>query len=327
MSQYRHALPQMGKQLFLTDAGLETDMIFHHGFELPAFAAHTLLESEAGRAALIRYFSSFLDLARKHQTGFMLDCVTWRAQGSFAGELNTDETQLWRTNHTAVAFAKTLRDVAPKSDQPIVLNGVIGPCGDAYAPGSVLTAAEAEDYHGQQIGWLAETQVDCVTAMTYTDADEAIGVVRAAKAVKLPVAVSFTVETDGCLPSGQSLRDAIAQVDDATGKAASYFMINCAHPDHFTQILDDADWTRRLKGLRCNASRCSHAELDECETLDDGDPLELAGLYKQLLQRLPWINIVGGCCGTDLRHMATIAGSLTRADAVTSRQQHVAVAR
>ena len=192
-----------------------------------------------------------------------------------------------------------------------MINGLVGPRGDAYAPDEEIAAAEAERYHSQQLGWLAETEVDMVTALTFTQSDEAIGVVRAAESLGLPVVVSFTVETDGRLPTGQPLGDAITGVDEATGAAAAYYMVNCAHPDHFARQLADAEWARRIRGIRCNASRMSHAELDECEVLDDGDPIELAGNYRQLKDSLPWLNVFGGCCGSDLRHVTEIARSLT----------------
>ena len=145
-----------------------------------------------------------------------------------------------------------------------------------------------------------------VTALTFTQSDEAIGFVRAAKSVGLPVVISFTVETDGSLPTGQPLNDAIEEVDDATDNAAAYFMVNCAHPDHFFDVLNDSAWARRIRGLRCNASRLSHAELDECEVLNDGDPVEFANQYKSIMATMPWLNVFGGCCGSDLRHVAQI---------------------
>ena len=159
-------------------------------------------------------------------------------------------------------------------------------------------------------GWLANTEVDMVTATTFTQSDEAIGFVRAAEAAGLPVVVSFTVETNGCLPTGQPLGEAISMVDLATDSAAAYFMVNCAHPDHFFNEFDGLEWTRRIRGLRCNASRLSHAELDECEVLDDGDPEELAAQFKSLSTKMPWINVFGGCCGSDLRHVTKIVETL-----------------
>ena len=152
-----------------------------------------------------------------------------------------------------------------------------------------------------------------VTALTFIQSEEAIGAVRAAESLGLPIVVSFTVETDGRLPTGQSLGEAIVSVDEATSAAAAYFMVNCAHPDHFGDDLADTHWARRIRGLRCNASRMSHAELDECEVLDDGDPAELAASYAALTATLPWLNVFGGCCGSDLRHVTEIARSVAAA--------------
>ncbi len=310
MSIWRSGLPQLGGDFFLTDAGLESDLIFNHGIDIPAFAAHTLLAQEGGRAALTDYFSGFLALARDQDAGFVLDTVTWRANTHWVDELGTDEAGLRQANLDAVAFAEALR-AAAGAGRPIVINAPIGPRGDAYRPERVIAADEAEAYFAQQLGWLAGTAADMVTALTFNQASEATGLVRAAQAVGLPAAVSFTVETDGRLPNGQALGDAIAEVDAATGGDAAYFMVNCAHPDHFAGVLDPATaWARRIRGVRANASRCSHAELDEAPELDAGDPDELAADYAGLTRRLPWLNIFGGCCGSDLRHVRAIARAL-----------------
>lgn len=310
MALYRHHLPQLDGGLFLNDAGLETDLIFNHGIDVPEFAAHTLLPDEHGRAALTRYMEGFLSLARDTGAGFVLDTQTWRAQPHFSAALGQTPAELRAANRQAVEFASELRDRFSANAQPIVLNGLVGPRGDAYAPEEDIAASEAQRYHSEQLGWLAETDVDMVTALTFTQSEEAIGVVRAAESLGLPVVVSFTVETDGRLPTEQPLGDAITAVDEATGGVAAYFMVNCAHPDHFVQHLAEAAWGRRIRGIRCNASRMSHAELDECEVLDDGDPTELAFSYRQLKDSLPWLNVFGGCCGTDLRHVTEIARSL-----------------
>lgn len=307
MSMYRNELPQLSGDLFLTDAGLETDLIFNHGIDIREFAAHTLLPDPTGREALANYFRGFLSLANEHDAGFVLDSQTWKAHPHWAEDLAETETGLRQANKHSVAFISKLRAEFSGNSKPIVLNGNIGPRGDAYAPETMLAAREAEEYHANQIGWLAGTEIDMVTALTFTQSEEAIGVVRAAQSAGLPVVVSFTVETDGRLPTGQPLSEAIEAVDDATEAAAAYFMVNCAHPDHFSHVLDDSAWSRRIRGLRCNASRLSHAELDECEVLDDGDPEELAGQYLAITSIMPWLNVFGGCCGSDLRHVAKIA--------------------
>jgi S-methylmethionine-dependent homocysteine/selenocysteine methylase len=308
MTRYRNALPQLDGSLFLTDAGLETDLIFNHGIELRGFAGHTILPDPAAMAVVRRYFEGFLDLARETDAGFVMDTLTWRAHRHWATELGETPAQLRAANEQALAFAADVRERAA-NPRPIVLNAVTGPCGDAYRPEQRIAAGDAERYYAEQMGWLAATEADMVTALTFTQASEAIGLVRAARAAGLPAVVSFTTETDGRLPDGQPLREAIEQVDAETGAGAAYFMINCAHPDHFADALG-GEWARRVRGIRANASRRSHAELDEAPELDTGNPEELSRQYAELLRRLPWLNVFGACCGADLRHVARIANAV-----------------
>jgi homocysteine S-methyltransferase len=289
MSQYRNNLPQLSGDLYLMDAGAETDLIFNHGIEIREFAAHTLLPDPKGRKALADYYREFLTLANTYDAGFLLGTATWKAHMHWADDLGATEQELHDANREAVAFNAALRDEFSGNSRPILLDAVIGPRGDAYAPDAKVAADEAERYHSKQIGWLAETEVDMLTALTLTQSDEAIGIVRAAGAVGLPAVISFTVETDGRLPSGQPLNEAIIAVDEATDAGAAYFMVNCAHPDHFFDVFDDGSWSQRVRGLRCNASRLSHAELDECEVLDDGDPEELGEQYNDPI-RLTTLN-------------------------------------
>ena len=311
MAMFRTCLPQLDGGLYLTDAGIETDLIFNKGIEIREFATHTLLPNEHGRQAIADYFRGFLGLAAEVGAGFVLDSQTWKAHPHWADALQASDDDLADANRDSIMFIAGLRSEFSDNAAPIVLNGIIGPRGDAYAPDVAIAAAEAEEYHAKQIGWLADTDVDMVTAMTFTQSDEAIGVVRAADAAGLPIVVSFTVETDGSLPTGESLGHAIDAVDAATNGSAAYFMVNCAHPDHFSDVVVDAEWTRRIRGVRCNASRMSHAELDEAEVLDDGDIHELADGYRGLIDSMPWLNIIGGCCGSDLRHVTEIARMLT----------------
>ncbi len=316
MATYRAELPQLSGDFFLTDAGLETDLIFNHDIEIREFAAHTLLPDAKGRDAVANYIRGFLALAGETGAGFILDSQTWKAHAHWAADLGATEEELDQANRDSVAFIAGLRDEFSGNAKPIVLNGVIGPRGDAYAPEESVAAQEAETYHAKQIGWLAATDVDMITGLTFTQSDEAIGLVRACQTAGLPVVVSFTVETDGKLPTGQPLDEAIVAVDEATGSGAAYFMVNCAHPDHFMHVLEDGDWSRRIRGIRCNASRKSHAELDNSETLDDGNPVELGGQYKAIRTKMPWLNVFGGCCGSDLRHVTEIAHALAPAAAM-----------
>jgi homocysteine S-methyltransferase len=281
--------------------------VFHEGVELPDFAAFTLLDSPEGRDVLRRYFEPFFAIAQEHGAAFQLDTVTWRANPDWGERLGYDRAALARVNRDAVAFA---RELAAATDLEVRINGVVGPRGDGYAVGERMTAEEAQAYHADQVQAFGDAGADVVSAITMTYPDEAIGFVRAAGSVGLPAIVSFTVETDGRLPSGDTLAEAIERVDDATGGAAEAFMVNCAHPTHFERVLDgDEKWRERIRGLRANASTMSHAELDEAEELDAGDPGDLAGRYVRLRERLPRLAILGGCCGTDRRHVAAIASA------------------
>jgi S-methylmethionine-dependent homocysteine/selenocysteine methylase len=307
----REALPQLSDdRLFLTDGGLETTLIFHQGLDLPAFAAFPLVGHDAGRAALRAYFEPYLAVARDHRVGFVLDTATWRANPDWGEALGYSPEALDEANRSAVALAEDIRAAAAPT--PIVVNGVLGPRGDGYRVGEVMDPGEAERYHARQIATLAGAGADMVSAITLTYVEEALGIVRAARAIPAPVAISFTVETDGRLPSGQSLEEAVEQVDAETGGGPDYFMINCAHPTHFAATLGEGEgegWLDRVKGLRANASTKSHAELDEAEELDAGDPVELAEQYQALRPRLRRLTVLGGCCGTDHRHVAEICGA------------------
>lgn len=305
------ALPQLDRDaLLVADGGLETSLIYGQGVDLPDFAAFVLLEDAAGRAALRAYFGPYLALARERGVGMVLDTPTWRANPDWGARLGYDADALARVNSDAVAFARLLRDDAGAGG-PVVISGVVGPRGDGYVVGELMSAEAARRYHAPQVDAFAGAGADLATAVTMTYAEEAIGIVTAAHGAEIPVAISFTVETDGRLPSGQPLREAIEQVDEATAGEAAYFMVNCAHPTHFAQVLeDDGAWRERIRGIRANASRLSHAELDVAEELDDGDPEELGQQYLALRERLPRLSVVGGCCGTDHRHVAAICAAL-----------------
>jgi S-methylmethionine-dependent homocysteine/selenocysteine methylase len=296
----------MGGRLHLADGGVETVMVFFNGLELPQFASFPLLSQPEGRAALRAYFEGFLGVAEALGAGFILDTLTWRASAGWAGPLNMSAEDIDEANRQAVAFARELRDRRPApAAGRVLINGILGPHGDAYAPDRKLSADEAQAYHSRQIAVLAGAGVDLVSAMTISSTGESIGITRAARAADVPVVLSFTVETDGRLITGQPLDEAIAETDAATGAYPAFYGVNCAHPDHFAPALT-GEALARVGLIRANASRQSHAELDEASELDDGDPEELGRAYAVLRARLPGLRVLGGCCGTDLRHVAAI---------------------
>ena len=305
MAIYRDTFPEVNADLMLAYVGMETDLIFNRGVDLPGFASYPLLETTEGCELLEGYLKDMIALGKETGTGVILESPTWVANRDRAAALGYTPNSLRNINQKAVALMAEVR--AANGDVPTIISANLGPRDDAYAPETQMSPEEAEDYHSEQISALADTAVDVISGYTLAYPAEAIGIVRAARRFGLPVVISFTVETDGKLPTGSSLEDAISQVDAATDGYAAYFMINCAHPDHFKTVLEDRPWMQRVRGIVANASRCSHAELDEAEELDDGDPTELAQQLSEIRRRFPHIMVLGGCCGTDMRHMAKIA--------------------
>ncbi|UVF18110.1 homocysteine S-methyltransferase family protein [Microvirga terrae] len=307
MTSSRFAFPPPGDAIFLTDGGLETTLVFHDGIDLPCFAAFPLLRSEEGRERLENYFTPYIRTAVERDVGFILDTPTWRANADWGAKLDVSVEDLSELNREAVRWAAGLRDRLSDTRERILINGVVGPRGDGYRADAQMSAEEAQAYHAPQVEAFREGGADMVSAVTMNYAEEAIGIARAAEALGLPVVISFTVETDGRLATGETLRSAIERTDRDTGHIPAYYMINCAHPSHFDDILSGRDeWIRRIRGLRANASAKSHAELDESTELDPGDPDDLARHYRRLRERMTQLSVLGGCCGTDHRHVAAI---------------------
>lgn len=307
MTGGRFAFPPLSDAIFLTDGGLETTLVFLEGVDLPCFAAFPLLRSEEGRARLEDYFEPYIRTAVERDVGFILDTPTWRANADWGAKLNVSPVELAGVNEESVRWAAGLRDRLSDIQERVLINGVVGPRGDGYRADAQMSAEEAQAYHAPQVEAFREGGADMVSAVTMNYAEEAIGIARAAEALGLPVVISFTVETDGRLASGETLRSAIERTDRETGHVPAYYMINCAHPTHFDGVLSGGDeWVRRIRGLRANASAKSHAELDESTELDPGDPADLARRYRVLRERMRQVCVFGGCCGTDHRHVAAI---------------------
>jgi homocysteine S-methyltransferase len=307
MPKYRHNLPQTAGDTFITDGGLETTMVFHQGIDLPEFAAFVLLEDEAGRDRLRRYFTDYTAIAQRYGVGFIFDTPTWRANRDWGQKLGYSEAALADVNRRSVEFLLPIRDAIETGGTRGIINGVLGPQADGYVPGRIMSVEEAAAYHHTQIDTFAHTEADMVTVYTLNYIEEGVGVALAARACAMPVAISFTVETDGRLPTGDTLQQAIERVEEASDSYPAYYMINCAHPVHFGQSLNpDGRWLSRIHGIRANASHRSHAELNEATELDDGNPVELGIQYRDLRGQFGQLNVLGGCCGTDHRHVEEI---------------------
>lgn len=319
MAQYRNNLPQLQDEFFLTDGGLETTLVFHHGLELPYFASFDLLAQPQSHQLLLDYYDHYLQIARQYNLNFVLESGTWRASSDWGDKLGYSANDLKEMNTRWIMELEMLRQRHVQPGTKIVISGCLGPRGDGYKVEAAMSAREAEEYHRPQIQTFSQTNADLVTAFTLNYSDEAVGIVRAAKAMDMPVVISFTLETDGRLPNQESLPEAIARVDALTDQYPAYYMINCAHPLHFMHVLaQGGSWLNRIRGIRANASTKSHAELDESTNLDPGDKHLLASTYQELKNRLPNLNVVGGCCGTDHTHLQVICQSLFAGEEATA---------
>jgi S-methylmethionine-dependent homocysteine/selenocysteine methylase len=307
-------LPQLNQDLFLTDGGIETTLIFHKGFDLPHFAAFDLLRIKEGRKALVDYYESYLSVAKEQHLGFILETPTWRASNDWGKKIGYTADDIKAVNEDAIFLMKKIARRHEDHVSPIVVSGCIGPRGDGYDPGEVMTADEARHYHTHQVVAFKNAGADLITAITMTNVNEAMGIVQAAIEQNILVVISFTLETDGRLPTGMTIKEAVEIIDTTTKSGPAYYMINCAHPTHFDFVLPQGEaWVKRIRGIRANASCRSHQELDEAVDLDMGDPEELGKQYRDLRKLHPQITVLGGCCGTDHRHINSISKACAEA--------------
>lgn len=310
--KYRSQLPYLTGRPTLTDGGLETVLIFQQGVELPLFVAFPLLDRTGGTEMLRDYYRPYASIARNAGMPLILESPTWRANPDWGGQLGYDQSGLDRINQQSIELMQSVQEEHESPDAPMILSGCVGPRGDGYKAAGAMTSKEAQNYHSLQICSLANAGADQISALTLNYVAEAIGIIRAAQNAEIPAIISFTVETDGKLPDGTSIGEAIRRCDAETDAYATRYMINCAHPSHFSEQLENGEgWPSRLGGIRANASRLSHEELDEAEELDEGNPEELAEELAALQEKMPQLSILGGCCGTDHRHIAAIAAQLT----------------
>jgi homocysteine S-methyltransferase len=316
MAKYRKHLPQFGSTLFLTDSGMETSLIFHQGIDLPCFASFDLMKSAEGRAIVDAYYAKHAALAKHKGLGFVLETPTWRANKDWGAKLGYSPAQLAQVNRECVELMLDIRSRYETTASPMPISGNIGPRGDGYRFETKMTVKEACAYHAQQVKTFADTDADFVSGFTMNYTEEAIGIILACELASIPAVISFTVETDGKMASGESMKEAVEKMDAATGGYAAYYMINCAHPTHFDHAIAAGEsWLTRIKGLRANSSKKSHAELDESTELDDGNPHELGTQYRALRKKIPGMTVLGGCCGTDIRHVEQICLACTEVEA------------
>ncbi|MGI3184950.1 homocysteine S-methyltransferase family protein [Nioella aestuarii] len=306
-------LPHQTERLFLTDGGTETWLMYKKGFELPEFSAFHLLNDSAAYDALLSYYRAFATLACQLETAFIFDSLSYRASRDWGALLGYSPEGLAEMNLRCLDLYRRAAQEAGLPDANVILSGCIGPKGDAYQRNEGLTAEKAQTYHAEQIATFVDGGADLVTALTLNMSEEAIGIARAAKAAGIASVISFTLDKDRRMKSGETLQEAIAKVDAATGSAPAYYMINCSHPLDFGPALEPAPWMQRVRGIRANASTLDHGTLCQLGHLEEGNPDELAAQYRELRDRFPWMNVFGGCCGTDVVHVQKIGQALLAA--------------
>jgi S-methylmethionine-dependent homocysteine/selenocysteine methylase len=287
--------------------------MYKRGFELPKFSAFHLLNDERSAGAVREYYTAFAKVAVKLGTPFIFDSLTYRASRDWGVLLGYSIEGLAEMNHKCFELYRECAAAAGLAPENTVISGCIGPKGDAYQTNQDLTAASAETYHSEQIETFKGAGADIVTALTLNTTDEAIGIAKAAAKVGLPSVISFTIEKDRKLRSGETLKQAIESVDAATSNTPAYYMINCAHPVDFGPTLAAEPWANRIRGLRANASSLDHGTLCQLGHLEEGDPDELASQYVDMRAAHPNMNVFGGCCGTDHVHIEKIGRALLAA--------------
>lgn len=308
-----NSLPQLNGQICLTEGGIETYMQYKKGHELKSFCLFDLMNDPDAVSDLRVYHERLIEVALKHKVGAILDGIHYRTSRDWGELLGYSRQGLKEIVIRGVEFYKDLARQYQTAHSPMPVSGVVGPRGDAYAIGHIMTAAEAQDYHAEQIETMKLAGADFATALTFSQVDEAIGVVRAAQTFDFPVVVSFALGADGHLKTGVPLADAITAVDQATQNGPAYYMINCTHPVDFASAFEDpGPWINRVCGLRPNASSLAHGVLCQLGHLEEGNPDELAEQMADMANRFPHINVWGGCCGTDYAHIDKIASAVLR---------------
>lgn len=294
-------------RFYLSEGGTETEFMYKHGFELPHFAIFPLLDNPDAVSKLREMFRSYLDVAAKHEVCALMGGLDYRASPDWGELLGYSPAGLADANMQSIEF---LREIAGEYSSQIpetLIQGLIGPRGDAYERNETITENEAEDYHAVQLETLKEADVDLALAITFNNIPESVGVARAAAKIGIPLGISLSLDSSSKLNSGQSLSEAITMIDKATDQSPEFYSINCSHPLEFEPAIEPGDWVNRIRGVRPNASKMDKMALCQLGHLEEGDPVELGVLCGDLARRYPHMDIWGGCCGTWDKHLNEIA--------------------
>jgi S-methylmethionine-dependent homocysteine/selenocysteine methylase len=305
--------PRLENKFYLTEGGTETDVLYKWGFELPEFAMFPLLDDPKADQVIRDIYRRYFDVAEKHDTGMLIVGHDYRASPDWGAKLGYTPEGLADMERRTIGFLDSIRREYEDRVSDVYIAGGVGPRGDAYGTGGGITEAEAEDYHSVQLTTLKSTPADMAIALTINNIAEAVGIVRAAESIDIPIGISLTLTTEGRLGSGPTLRDAIETIEEKTNGAAAWFGTNCSHPLEFASALaDDGPWRDRLRYVRPNAAKMDKVALCKLGHLEDGDPVELGEQMGGVARRFPRADILGGCCGTDERHLGEIAKNVNR---------------
>lgn len=299
--------PRLDDRIYITEGGIETEILYKWGFELPEFSMYPLLDNADAMKTIHAMFDRVFAAAAAHDAGIVLAGLDYRASPDWAEKIGYSRDQLDAFIHRNIAFLKGRREAHADRVRDVYIAATCGPRGDAYGTGGTITEDEAEAYHAFQIAASKAAGADLVIGITFNNIPESIGFVRAAQDVGIPVGISLTLTPEGVMRSGPSLQQAVEEIDAATDGAAAWFGTNCAHPVEFEPALNGGAWTDRLRYVRPNASKMDKIALCKLGHLEDGDPEELGGQMADLKRRFPQADILGGCCGTDERHLGEIA--------------------
>ncbi len=307
MNTYKAFPTQRDGHLYMCEGGTETEFMYKHGFELPHFATFPLLENPKAASVMRDMYRSYLDVTASHGMSAIMGGLDYRASPDWGALLGYSPEGLAEANLNALDFLRNIANEYVGQLPEILINGMIGPRGDAYEANRTITENEAEDYHSVQLNTLKEAEVDLVLAMTFNNIPESIGVARAAAKVGLPLAISLSLDSSSRLNTGPSLAEAITTIDRSTNGSPDFYMVNCVHPIEYEPALESGDWIKRVRGIRPNASKMDKMSLCSLGHLESGDPVELGQQMGDLARRYPHMDIWGGCCGTWEVHLDEIA--------------------
>jgi homocysteine S-methyltransferase len=300
-------------RFYLSEGGSETELMYKYGFELPHFAMFPLLNNSDAVLKMREMYISYLEVAAKHKICALMGGLDYRASPDWGELLGYSPEGLAEANLQSIEFLREIANEYTSEIPGILIQGYIGPRGDAYERNENITENEAEDYHSVQLETLKKADVDLAHALTFNNIPESIGVARAAAKIGVPLGISLRLDSSSKLNSGPSLVEAITAIDKETDQSPEFYSINCSHPLEYEPAIEPGDWINRVRGVRPNASKLEKIALCQIGHLEEGDPVELGEQCGDLARRYPHMDLWGGCCGTWNRHLEEIAKNVLAA--------------